>query len=216
MEALLSYCGADFPVNYRIRHQMSGKNKIVHVTNLRAVHTDNVWDQRRDKYELVVPDELEQEPSRLQPTRQAKMSHPPAYACNMEDDDAMEWSEEDDIPLGQLFPRKDVALGDAKRDVPTDDTRTPAPAQASDVRSSEDGSACTSRTHLPMTSSDTGMPLPRKRRRMATSPSREDTKRYREDTSNRSEGMDISSVSLIDILQKPIAGLCKFLGIFRD
>ena len=68
------------PLVYKIRDQVSGKVKQVHVENLRAADPEAAWDEVREAVENVVPldyKEAENDPPiRVQPVRQAKLFKP--------------------------------------------------------------------------------------------------------------------------------------------
>ena len=89
------------PVNYRIRHQLTNKCKLVHVNRLHAAHIEDNWDEDRRNYEPIVPDNRREEPARRQPLRAAKLAvkmTPEPQESSEED----EWDSEDDIPLRKL------------------------------------------------------------------------------------------------------------------
>ena len=83
------------PVNYKIRHQPSGKTKVVHAENLQPAHPEAVWDKERTdykeighKYRAITTSGLN-EPTRVQPIRQARLEVPDSggMARNNEDED---------------------------------------------------------------------------------------------------------------------------------
>ena len=59
------------PVNYRIKDQLSGKERVVHAQYLSPAHPDQVWDVERDIPEHL--EEQDEEPERVQPLRRAKL-----------------------------------------------------------------------------------------------------------------------------------------------
>jgi hypothetical protein len=61
------------PVNFRIRSQLTGKTKIVHVNILKAAYPDETWDIDRDTVENIVT-EQEEDALRQQPIRAAKLA----------------------------------------------------------------------------------------------------------------------------------------------
>ena len=68
------------PVNFKIRHQPTGKTRVVHAENIRAAHPEAVWDKPRDTYQSILnkykPKKVEREPDRVQPIRQARLMVP--------------------------------------------------------------------------------------------------------------------------------------------
>ncbi|KAK6183345.1 hypothetical protein SNE40_010845 [Patella caerulea] len=58
-----------FPVNFKIRHQLTGKTKLVHSENLQPAHPDDDWDSERPVSKKIVNHE---KVSRTQPLRQKK------------------------------------------------------------------------------------------------------------------------------------------------
>ena len=185
------------PVNYRIRHQITGKSKNVHVSKLRAAHPDTVWDEDREDYESLIPDrDDETEPVRRQPLRRAKLVSPSNQASEPVDDD--EWSEDDDIPLARLRGMGPM-LEDFKHSLKS---------ETSDDREPNEHNIKNDRLE--------GVSFPRKRKREVVTQDRSDIKRYRQGTEDTESNMEISEISLTELIRKPLHGILKFLGITRD
>ena len=72
------------PVNYRIRHQPTGKTKVVHAENIRAANPQAIWDKERskdctkigNKYKPKAHKLQPEEPTRVQPLRACKLIVP--------------------------------------------------------------------------------------------------------------------------------------------
>ena len=63
------------PVNFRIRHQLTGKAKVVHAENLQLAFPEEVWDVERTLYQEVSP-ESEQTGRRFLPIRRTRLACP--------------------------------------------------------------------------------------------------------------------------------------------
>ena len=94
-------------VNFRIKHQSSGKTRVVHVENIRAAHPDDSWDMIREDVEPIVPEkeagEDDVRPRRHQPVRLAKLVHGKNDTYPIVPSDNLDESEpEDNLPLAEL------------------------------------------------------------------------------------------------------------------
>ena len=67
------------PVLYKIRNQLSGDTKVVHIENLQPAHPEQSWDKDRTEYEhfeAIRPKHKQLKrtaPTRVQPSRAAKL-----------------------------------------------------------------------------------------------------------------------------------------------
>ena len=108
------------PVNYRIRNQLTGKERLVHAENLRLAHPEHIWDVPRDQPEYIDKgfDQLDQQqaPTRVQPVRRTKISGLNATA-----------------PLAMSFKDYDVLPPRKRRRVSIDSPNQPPLAEATSV-----------------------------------------------------------------------------------
>ncbi|ESP04451.1 hypothetical protein LOTGIDRAFT_170696 [Lottia gigantea] len=90
------------PVNFKIRHQLSGKSKNVHKDNIRLAHSNVEWDQERVNRTHILDKVLHPELDisiRRQPFRSAK-GVPSKQQVFQHNSDS--YSDDDNIPLAQL------------------------------------------------------------------------------------------------------------------
>lgn len=99
------------PVLYKIKHQQSGKAKIVHAENLRPAHPEAEWDKERPEFENLDPTPENKNkpqpkvPTRIQPPRAAKLVQPPSdFSRKVWIPDLMDV--EDSIPPQQDIPKE--------------------------------------------------------------------------------------------------------------
>ena len=66
------------PVNYKIRHQLTGASKNVHVKDIKRVDPSGCWDRQYNKYSELTAHKPDPEipPTRQMPPRLAKLSAP--------------------------------------------------------------------------------------------------------------------------------------------
>ena len=91
------------PVLYKIRNQLSGDSKVVHVENLQPAHPEQTWDRGRtqfDYFEAVRPKHKQLKrvvPTRVQPARAAKLvtSVPQQWFKSEEEHSSSESSQEE-------------------------------------------------------------------------------------------------------------------------
>ena len=66
------------PVNFRIKDQLTGQTRVVHVNKIQPAHPENIWDKERESYGTFLPGKHQEEPVRIQPMRTAKLAAPTA------------------------------------------------------------------------------------------------------------------------------------------
>ena len=71
------------PVSFKIRHQPSGKTKIVHAEHLRAANPTAAWDKIRTEYRAIGQKyrPIPEESTRTQPLRQSRLEMPQALGA---------------------------------------------------------------------------------------------------------------------------------------
>lgn len=122
------------PVTYQIVDTTTGKQRVVHTEALRPAHPEHVWDVQRETPEHIITDEEQEEVSRKQPVRQAKLA-------GLTDEDLATGSGLLDVPIPD-----DLQLPEALINTPGVDHR-----HASDEDNNTQG---TKRAHLSDSESD--------------------------------------------------------------
>ena len=158
------------PVNFRIRHQVTGKSKVVHAENLQPAFPEKVWDAERTLYQEVSP-ESEETGRRFLPIRKTRLVCP---------DDTGE-AEQTYLPrLQDSFRSQGPVLKRRKRGYDETEIDSSEPAQALEDGAAQSEAASEvpdmGTTHCPM---DEGSKM--RKRRLEVSPSRQnDFKKARE------------------------------------
>ncbi len=99
------------PVNFRIKDQLTGQTRVVHVNKIHPAHPENVWDKEREAYGTFLSSKHQEEPVRTQPMRAAKLAAPtrverlPRNGEDVPTVPVQRSEDEDNIPLALLAQR---------------------------------------------------------------------------------------------------------------